>query len=101
MFNGGYQYDANGSGDWGSAGPISYWDIGTYNDTGNPGDLIASSGHIQMIVGKTDKSYIVAHASGWQYGILIVERPFKNTGDHDYRIVDMSNYYATHPRTGG
>lgn len=93
VFNGGYTYDSRLSGDWTKAGIARTWTKGMYDDKALPGDLVGSPGHIQMIVGVTETSYITAEASSSKNGLRIRELSFKSVGTME--LVDMSNYYAT------
>ena len=95
VYNGGYNYDSRVSGIWAEAGTRRKWTYGMYDNSALPGDLLASSGHIQMIVGVTDTGYLVAEASCWAIGLRIRYLSFTSKGT--YELVDMSNYYATRP----
>lgn len=45
-------------------------------ENGEIGDILVSSDHVKIIVGKTDKAYITAESKGKKYGMVISEHPY-------------------------
>jgi len=80
-----------------ASGYVSY---GTKHSMGGdyvaqPGDLLANSGHVTMVVGvdESNSKYYIAHASGGSYGTIITPVAFNYS---DYYIVEMTNYISEH-----
>ena len=57
-----------------------------------PGDLMASSGHVRLIIKNNGKSIIVAEESGSADGLIF--NKYNSAGN--YKIVSMSNWYKKH-----
>lgn len=55
------------------------------------GDLLATSGHIILIVGVDDSGYICAEAAGNETGVLFSRKDFSASG---YWGIDMSGFYG-------
>lgn len=55
------------------------------------GDLLATSGHIILIVGVDDNGYICAEAAGNETGVLFSRKSFDASG---YYGIDMSGFYG-------
>ena len=55
------------------------------------GDLLATSGHIILVVGVDDNGYICAEAAGNETGVLFSRKSFDASG---YYGIDMSGFYG-------
>lgn len=63
----------------------SFWGYSKYalNKTnGEVGDFILNSGHVKLIVGKTDTGYICAEASGKSAGMCLSTHPYSNSSGY-------------------
>lgn len=73
-----------------------YWGRGSNSKTkvsinknnGDIGDWLVNSGHIKMIVGKTETGYITAEARGNAYGMVISTQSYSNPGNYKVVIAD-------------
>ena len=69
---------------------------------GNIGDYLISSGHIRLIIGKTNDSFITAEAQGKQNGMIITKYKFSKANGYevgksskimsDYKKISTSKY---------
>ena len=58
-----------------------------------PGDLMITSGHIIMIVGKYSDGYYVAEEAGYDAAGIIRKRDFDNLESNGYSTIDLTNYF--------
>ena len=83
-----------------TGGPTKYpsfwsWKRLTYSpDNAEVGDYLLNSGHIRLIVAKTDTAFITAEAKGKNYGMVVTK--YKYSNPNGYKIVSadtlMSKY---------
>ena len=94
IYNGGYgnSPDYKLASNWANAGTVT--DV----SNGLPGDLIASDGHIQMIVGCYEGGYKVAHASQTKTGLVVYDVSYDAIRYNGHKVIDMSSYYSSHSR---
>ena len=49
---------------------------------GEVGDVMRTNGHVKLIVGKTDKGFIVAEEAGRDYGLIVSVHAYSNTSGY-------------------
>ena len=91
IYNGGFNIKVTGSNDFSKLGTTHKMS----NDfIAQPGDLIHSQGHIQIITGVDEeaKKYYVAEAAGADEGMRVIKMPFADSSNK-YEIIDMTSFY--------
>lgn len=87
IHNGGYKSMDMAASSFGSLGTT----YSMSDFTGQPGDILFSSGHVVMIVGVSGDNYLIAEAAGGDEGTRITPIS-KKSGP--YQVVDMTSFYS-------
>ncbi len=79
------------------------WDgIAVSKENGEVGDVMRTTGHVKIIIGKTDSGFIIAEEAGKNYGLIVSTHAYSNTNDYiiikgenlikNYTHMDNSSY---------
>ncbi len=80
-----------------TANSYYYWKGLEYSQkNGEVGDVLRTTGHVAIIVGKTDDYFIVAEAAGKAVGLIISRYPYNTSG---YIIIKGENLINTYEKT--
>ena len=77
----------------------SFWSYDRYalrKENGDVGDFILSSGHVKVIVGKTDTGFICAEAAGKEPGMCLSTHSYSKTSG--YWIAKGESLISKYPK---